>query len=67
MVQITSESMVGLKQALRDMKDFTISCGSLDSPLPDDTVVVEWVADEKNANAGLVKRHVEYMVNFKPN
>lgn len=48
MVQVTAESLAELKQSLRDMKDYVISCGSLSSPEPDEVVSVEWTADESN-------------------
>jgi len=52
MVQITAESMAALKQAMRDMKDYVIACGSITSEQADEFVAIEWVADEHNANTG---------------
>ena len=52
MVQVTAESLAELKQCLRDMKDYVISCGSLSSPEPDEVVSIEWTADEHNFNVG---------------
>ncbi|XP_074641262.1 uncharacterized protein LOC141899011 [Tubulanus polymorphus] len=53
MVQITGESMISLKQNLRDMKDFQITCGNIESAVPDETVHVQWVDDDKNVNIGI--------------
>lgn len=52
MVQITPESMVALKQALKDMTDFTIECGSQTAPNPDEVVSLMWGDDDKNINIG---------------
>jgi len=49
MVQVTAETLAELKQSLRDMKDYVISCGSLSSPEPDELVSVEWTANERNS------------------
>ena len=57
MIQITAEAMVSLKQALRDMKDHTIGCGSQELTEPEEWVVVQWVADDKNVNVGCVACH----------
>ena len=52
MVQITSEAMGKLKAALLDMKDYTISCGTLDQPAPDEQVIMQWVEDDHKVNQG---------------
>ena len=52
MVQVSAESLAELKQALRDMKDYVINCGSVSSPQPDEVVRIEWVDDQRNVNAG---------------
>jgi MAD, mothers against decapentaplegic interacting protein len=52
MVQITAESMVALKQAMRDMKDYVIACGNTSSEQPDEFVAIEWVTEERNVNTG---------------
>ena len=52
MIQITADSMLALKQALRDMKDYTIGCGSQELTEPEEWVIVRWVADDKNVNVG---------------
>lgn len=60
MVQITPDSMLALKQAIRDMHDYPITCGLIGAPKPDETVVVQWVEDDKNINIG-VKSPVDGM------
>ncbi|XP_060629489.2 zinc finger FYVE domain-containing protein 9 isoform X1 [Anolis sagrei] len=54
MVQITAENMDSLRQALREMKDFTISCGKIDAEEPQEHVYIQWVDDDKNFNKGVV-------------
>ena len=52
MVQITPDSMLALKQAMKDMQNYTISCGSISSPNPDEIVNVQWVEDDRKVNIG---------------
>lgn len=54
MVQITAENMDALRQALREMKDFTITCGKADAEDPQEHIHVQWVDDDKNVNKGVV-------------
>ncbi|XP_061488971.1 zinc finger FYVE domain-containing protein 9 [Rhineura floridana] len=54
MVQITAENMDSLRQALREMKDFTIACGKMDAEEPQEHVHIQWVEDDKNFNKGVV-------------
>ncbi|XP_059230711.1 zinc finger FYVE domain-containing protein 9 isoform X2 [Mustela nigripes] len=53
MVQITAENMDALRQALRDMKDFTITCGKADTEDPQEHIYIQWVDDDKNVNKGV--------------
>jgi MAD (mothers against decapentaplegic) interacting protein len=52
MVQITPESMLALKQALKDMNDYLIECGSIMAATPDEVVSIVWGDDDKNINIG---------------
>uniref|UniRef100_A0A8D0H153 Zinc finger FYVE domain-containing protein n=1 Tax=Sphenodon punctatus TaxID=8508 RepID=A0A8D0H153_SPHPU len=54
MVQITAENMDSLRQALREMKDFTIPCGKADAEEAQEHVHIQWVEDDKNFNKGVV-------------
>ncbi|XP_006005067.1 zinc finger FYVE domain-containing protein 9 [Latimeria chalumnae] len=54
MVQITAENMDSLRQALREMKDFTITCGKADAEEPQELVHIQWVEDDRNFNKGVV-------------
>ncbi|XP_004400373.1 PREDICTED: zinc finger FYVE domain-containing protein 9 isoform X2 [Odobenus rosmarus divergens] len=54
MVQITAENMDALRQALRDMKDFTITCGKADAEDPQEHIHIQWVDDDKNVNKGVI-------------
>lgn len=60
MVQITPDSMLALKQAMKDMQNYTISCGTINAPKPDEMVKVQWVEDDKSVNVG-VKSPVDNM------
>ena len=48
MVHLPSDSMVALRNTLREMKDYKISCG----PNNEETVVLQWTADDVNFNMG---------------
>lgn len=52
MIQITAETMDSLRQALRDMKDFTITCGKADQEENQELVHVQWTEDDHNFNKG---------------
>nr|XP_036877743.1 zinc finger FYVE domain-containing protein 9 isoform X1 [Manis javanica] len=54
MVQITAENMDALRQALREMKDFTITCGKADAEDPQEHIHIQWVDDDKDVNKGVV-------------
>ncbi|KAL3868060.1 hypothetical protein ACJMK2_040898 [Sinanodonta woodiana] len=60
MVQITPDSMLALKQAMKDMQDYTIACGIISAAKPEETVYVRWVDDDKNVNIG-VKSPIDNM------
>lgn len=50
MVQITPETMEGLRQALRGKKDFKITCGKVDSGDLREYVDICWVQNEEKTN-----------------
>lgn len=52
MIQITAETMESLRQALRDMKDFTVTCGKADQEENQEQVHVQWTEDDHNFNRG---------------
>ncbi|XP_062259758.1 zinc finger FYVE domain-containing protein 9 isoform X1 [Platichthys flesus] len=54
MIQITAETMDTLRQALRDMKDFTITCGKADQEENQELVHVQWTEDDHNFNKGVI-------------
>ncbi|XP_037683159.1 zinc finger FYVE domain-containing protein 9 isoform X2 [Choloepus didactylus] len=54
MVQITAENMDSLRQALREMKDFTITCGKADAEDLQEHIHIQWVDDYKNINKGVI-------------
>lgn len=62
MVQITAENMDSLRQALREMKDFTISCGKVDAEEPQEHVHIQWVDDDKNFNKGYLNNFLFYLI-----
>ncbi|XP_005288254.2 zinc finger FYVE domain-containing protein 16 isoform X1 [Chrysemys picta bellii] len=54
MVQITPETMEGLRQALRDKKDFKITCGKMDAEEIKEYVDICWVESEEKVNQGVI-------------
>ncbi|XP_043989287.1 zinc finger FYVE domain-containing protein 9 isoform X1 [Gambusia affinis] len=54
MIQITAETMDSLRQALRDMKDFTITCGKADQEENPELVHILWTEDDQNFNKGVI-------------
>ncbi|KAM6948369.1 zinc finger FYVE domain-containing protein 9 [Aplochiton taeniatus] len=54
MVQITAETMDSLRQALRDMKDFTLACGKVDQEESQEHVYIQWTEDDCNFNKGVI-------------
>lgn len=54
MVQITQEMMEALRQALRNKKDFRITCGKIDSGDLSEEVIIQWVEPEEKQNKGIV-------------
>ncbi|KAL2294105.1 hypothetical protein Nmel_007826 [Mimus melanotis] len=52
MVQITRETMESLRQALRDKKDFKITCGKMDAEDVKEYVDICWVENEEKTNQG---------------
>ncbi|KAB0387545.1 hypothetical protein FD755_002501 [Muntiacus reevesi] len=54
MVQITAENMDALRQALREMKDFTITCGKAEAEDPQEQIHIQWVDDDKDVNKGVL-------------
>lgn len=53
MVQITPDSIQELRSSLRNMKDYSISCGPTGVEQPDEVVYIKWVQDDKNFNIGV--------------
>ncbi|XP_077144276.1 zinc finger FYVE domain-containing protein 16 isoform X1 [Ranitomeya variabilis] len=54
MVQITQEMMEALRQALRDKKDFRITCGKVDSGDLSEEVTIRWVESVDSKNKGII-------------
>nr|XP_033959541.1 zinc finger FYVE domain-containing protein 9 isoform X3 [Pseudochaenichthys georgianus] len=54
MIQITAETMDSLRQALRDMKDFSITCGKADQEENQELVHIQWTEDDHNFNKGVI-------------
>lgn len=44
--------MESLRHALKDMKDFTITCGKADQEESQELVHIQWTEDEHNFNKG---------------
>ncbi|XP_037587436.1 zinc finger FYVE domain-containing protein 16 [Cebus imitator] len=54
MVQITPETMNGLRLALREQKDFKITCGKVDAVDLREYVDICWVDSEEKGNKGVI-------------
>ncbi|XP_016065842.1 PREDICTED: zinc finger FYVE domain-containing protein 16 [Miniopterus natalensis] len=54
MVQITPETMDGLRLALREQKDFKITCGKVDAIDLREYVDICWVDSEEKGNKGVI-------------
>ncbi|XP_045422058.1 zinc finger FYVE domain-containing protein 16 [Lemur catta] len=54
MVQITPETMDGLRLALREQKDFKITCGKVDAVDLREYVDICWVDSEEKGNNGVI-------------
>ncbi|KAM9213292.1 zinc finger FYVE domain-containing protein 16 isoform 1-T2 [Leptosomus discolor] len=54
MVQIMPETMESLRQALRDKKDFKITCGKTDTGDIKEYVDICWVENEEKTNKGIL-------------
>ena len=52
MVQITVETMAELRRALREMKDYTVTCGRLDQSDSQEQVFIQWVEEKCTVNKG---------------
>ncbi|KAM9848932.1 zinc finger FYVE domain-containing protein 9 [Aulostomus maculatus] len=53
-VQITPDTMVELRRLLREMKDYTITCGQLDQSDSQELVCVQWVEERCTVNEGVI-------------
>ncbi|XP_030647724.1 zinc finger FYVE domain-containing protein 9 [Chanos chanos] len=54
MVQITMETMAELRRSLREMKDFTITCGKIDQSDRQEQVHIEWLEEDPPLNKGII-------------
>ncbi|XP_051848686.1 zinc finger FYVE domain-containing protein 16 isoform X1 [Antechinus flavipes] len=54
MVQITPETMEGLRLALRDQKDFKITCGKVDAVDSREYVDICWIDTDEKGNKGVI-------------
>ncbi|XP_037325271.2 zinc finger FYVE domain-containing protein 9 isoform X2 [Pungitius pungitius] len=54
MVQITVETMAELRRSLRDMKDYSVTCGRLDQSDSQELVCVQWVEEKCSVNKGVM-------------
>uniref|UniRef100_A0A671V1Y1 Zinc finger, FYVE domain containing 9b n=1 Tax=Sparus aurata TaxID=8175 RepID=A0A671V1Y1_SPAAU len=54
MVQITVETMAELRRSLREMKDYTVTCGRLDQSDSQELVCVQWAEEKCTVNKGVI-------------
>ncbi|KAH9491704.1 Zinc finger FYVE domain-containing protein 9 [Bulinus truncatus] len=58
MVQLLPESMVAIKESLKEMTSYMIQCGPADSTSVEEMVELRWVDNDKNFNIG-VKSYID--------
>ncbi|TSM94695.1 Zinc finger FYVE domain-containing protein 9 [Bagarius yarrelli] len=54
LVQVTMETMLELRRALRDMRDFTLTCGKLHQSERQEYVHIRWQDEEPRFNKGII-------------
>ncbi|KAK3532972.1 hypothetical protein QTP70_006214 [Hemibagrus guttatus] len=54
LVQVTMETMLELRRALRDMRDFTLTCGKLHQSDRQEYVHIRWQDEEPRFNKGII-------------
>uniref|UniRef100_A0A673M605 Zinc finger FYVE domain-containing protein 9-like n=1 Tax=Sinocyclocheilus rhinocerous TaxID=307959 RepID=A0A673M605_9TELE len=69
MVQVTMETMAELRRSLRDMKDFTVTCGKLHPAERQEYVHIQWQDEEPCFNKGIISpidgKSMESLTNSK--
>ncbi|CAM4732570.1 unnamed protein product [Leuciscus chuanchicus] len=69
MVQVTMETMGELRRSLRDMKDFTVTCGKLHPAERQEYVHIQWQDEEPRFNKGIISpidgKSMESLTNIK--
>uniref|UniRef100_A0A3P9L5Y2 Zinc finger, FYVE domain containing 9b n=1 Tax=Oryzias latipes TaxID=8090 RepID=A0A3P9L5Y2_ORYLA len=54
MVQVTVETMGEIRRSLREMKDYSITCGRLDQSESQELVCLQWVEEKCTVNKGVI-------------
>uniref|UniRef100_A0A671QNI3 Zinc finger FYVE domain-containing protein 9-like n=1 Tax=Sinocyclocheilus anshuiensis TaxID=1608454 RepID=A0A671QNI3_9TELE len=69
MVQVTMDTMAELRRSLRDMKDFTVTCGKLHPAERQEYVHIQWQDEEPCFNKGIISpidgKSMESLTNVK--
>uniref|UniRef100_A0A8C1WTN3 Zinc finger, FYVE domain containing 9b n=1 Tax=Cyprinus carpio TaxID=7962 RepID=A0A8C1WTN3_CYPCA len=69
MVQVTMEALADLRRSLRDMKDFTVTCGKLPPAERQEYVHIQWQDEEPRFNKGIISpidgKSMESLTNIK--
>ncbi|KAK9966384.1 hypothetical protein ABG768_003497 [Culter alburnus] len=69
MVQVTMETMAELRRSLRDMKDFTVTCGKIHPAERQEYVHIQWQDEEPRFNKGIISpidgKSMESLTNIK--
>lgn len=69
MVQVTMETMGELRRSLRDMRDFTVTCGKLHPAERQEYVHIQWQDEEPRFNKGIISpidgKSMESLTNIK--
>lgn len=64
MVQVTMEALADLRRSLRDMKDFTVTCGKLPPAERQEYVHIQWQDEEPRFNKGLETNIYIYIYSY---
>nr|XP_057929818.1 zinc finger FYVE domain-containing protein 9 [Doryrhamphus excisus] len=54
MVQITPETMAELRRSLREMRDYTVTCGRVDQADSQELVCLQWLEGKSGVNKGVI-------------
>ncbi|KAM9761504.1 zinc finger FYVE domain-containing protein 9 [Menidia menidia] len=54
LVQVTVETMAEIRRSLREMRDYSVTCGRLDQPEGQELVSLQWLPEKCTDNQGII-------------